>query len=74
MGPFLFFGDVPGARLPSLKKMKTARHNKANSTGKKSERPNIKEIPKGQFDSFSNIESLYVILFGGAPAKPKSKT
>lgn len=74
LGPFLYFGGVRGEHLPSLEKMKIARHTKGNSSGTKSERPNIRSIPKGQFVALPNIESLFTILFGSAPVKSISKT
>ncbi len=64
LGPFLFFGAGPGAPLPSLEGTKTARHTKGDQDGYKAERPNIREINKGQFSKHESITSLYTALFG----------
>jgi len=64
LGPFLFFGAQPGEPLPSLEGTKTARHTKGDQDGYKAERPNIREINKGQFAKHENITSLYATLFG----------
>ena len=64
LGPFLFFGAQPGEPLPSLEGTKTARHTKGDQDGYKAERPNIREINKGQFAKIESITSLYATLFG----------
>ena len=64
MGPFLFFGGLPGKPLPSLEGFKTARHTKGDKIGYKAERPNIKELNKGQFHKHDSIDSLCNALFG----------
>jgi hypothetical protein len=69
LGPFLYFGGAPGNPLPVLGEMKTARHNKGNATGFKSERPNIKVIPKTGFTTYLTVESLFEALFGAPAAK-----
>lgn len=64
LGPYYFFGAAPGSPLPSLENLKIAKHTKANATGLKSERPNIRILNKGRFTKFDNIDELYVQLFG----------
>jgi hypothetical protein len=66
LGPFLFFGAEPGKSLPSLEGTKIARHTKGDQDGYKAERPNIREVNKGQFTKYDTINSLYVALFGKA--------
>lgn len=68
LGPFLYFGGEPGKPLPSLEAAKVAKHTKANRVGQKSERPNIREIRRREFSSFSTLDGIYVALFGEAPA------
>ncbi|MBE3563948.1 MAG: hypothetical protein IMX05_09600 [Hydrogenibacillus schlegelii] len=64
LGPFLWFGSSPGQPLPDLTGFKTVKHTKANSKGEKTERPNIKEIPKGKFEVVESILELATKLFG----------
>ena len=64
LGPYLFFGGRPGEPLPSLENAKIAKHTKGDSTGSKSERPNIRELNKGSFVSYASISDLYRALFG----------
>ncbi len=63
LGPFLFFGNKPGRPLPCLESYKTAKHTRANSTGHKAERKNIKTVSKNKFTTLSTVEEVYKILF-----------
>lgn len=64
LGPFLFFGGEPGVKLPSLDCHKTSKHTKGDSTGHKSERPNLRVVPKGAFRTLDTIDDLWTALFG----------
>lgn len=66
---FLWFGGLPGEPLASLEKFKTATHNKRNAQGVKTDRPNIKDLPKSAFTRVDNIESLILQLFGTQPGR-----
>jgi hypothetical protein len=66
LGPFLFFGGAPGTPLPSLDAMKIAKHMKGDQDGFKAERPNIRELNKGHFVSYSSVKEIYGVLFGNA--------
>ncbi|MDA7492635.1 DUF429 domain-containing protein [bacterium] len=61
---YRFFGGVPGQPLPSLDSFSTAKHTKGNKDGVKAERPSIREIPKGQFESVATTTKLIHRLFG----------
>ena len=63
LGPFLFFGGPAGHPLPSIVGFKTARHTKANAEGTKAERPEIREIAKGQFSRYESVQEIYELLF-----------
>ncbi len=63
LGPFLYFGAEAGQKLPSIEELKIAKHNKGNKDGLKAERPNIRVIPKGRFESISTIDAIYEKLF-----------
>lgn len=64
LGPFLFFGGIPGAPLPSLDGFRIAKHTKGDKDGVKAQRPNLREIPKGRFVKIPSVEALYKALFG----------
>jgi len=66
LGPFLFFGGAAGYPLPSLDRFKVAKHTKANAEGFKAERPEIREIPKGQFCKYESVHEIYELLFKNA--------
>lgn len=60
---FKWFGSVPGHPLPSLPE-KIAKHSKGNADGVKVERPNIRVLNKGAFDTILGFEALADRLFG----------
>ena len=64
LGPFYFYGGAPGEALPGLEGAKVARHVKGDQYGNKAERPNIRDLNKGQFTAYPTIEALYLALFG----------
>lgn len=64
LGPYYFFGSPPGLPLPSLKNKKIAKHTKGDSTGNKTERPNIRELSKGDFECYESAQDIYQALFG----------
>ncbi|SHM43536.1 hypothetical protein [Phytopseudomonas punonensis] len=64
LGPFLFFGGLPGEPLADLQAFKVAKHTKANVQGVKAERPNIRVVPRASFARIESIEALYAELFG----------
>ena len=70
LGPFLFFGGMPGEPLPTLADAPIGKHTKGNKTGFKAERPNIRVINKGQFNRFDTMDEVYSALFG--PASPNT--
>ena len=63
LGPFLFFGNAAGYRLPNLRNFKSAKHTKANEKGIKNKRPNIVEIPKCKFQKCERVPEIYRLLF-----------
>ena len=64
LGPFLFFGEEPGQRLPDLKSFGVSKHTKGTAQGVKTQRPNFRDVPKGRFRRFDTIEELWLALFG----------
>jgi hypothetical protein len=63
LGQFLFFGGSAGSPLPSIEGFKVAKHTKGNAEGIKAERPEIREIPKTKFVSYSTAREIYDQLF-----------
>ncbi len=67
LGPFLWFGGGPGRPIPPLGD-ELARHTRADHTGMKTFRPNLRVIKKGRFRELSTIEEVARELFGVGPA------
>jgi hypothetical protein len=66
LGPFLFFGGTPGSPLPCIDGFRVAKHTKANAEGVKAERPEIREVRKGQFQKYETVQDIYELLFKNA--------
>ena len=64
LGPFYWFGGLPGEPLPDISEFKTAIHTKSNAEGVKGERPNIRVIKKSQFEKLGTIDEVIDKLFG----------
>jgi hypothetical protein len=64
LGPFLWFGDRPGKKLLMLPEFKIGRHTKGDSKGYKAERPNVRIVPKKNFQRVNSVAQLVVHLFG----------
>jgi hypothetical protein len=60
---YLFWGSNRQELLPNIGKYKIAKHTKANSSGIKKQRQNIRIIPKGDFIEINSIEGLFEKLF-----------
>lgn len=67
LGPFLWFGRGPGEPLPDIRDFRVARHTKADTKGHKAQRPNLRVIPKGRFETLSSISQVVHRLFGIPP-------
>lgn len=66
LGPFLFYGDVPGKPLPSITGFKPAKHTKANAQGIKSLKPGLAVVPRTRFKRLGSVQDVYDALFVGA--------
>ena len=64
LGPFYFLGGMAGKPLPSILGEKVAKHTKGDQDGHKAERPNIRELNKGDFTKYETIHDIYNVLFG----------
>lgn len=62
LGPFLWFGGRPGEPLPPLGD-RIGKHTKADSTGTKGPRPNIRILKKVQFLTVPTIDDVVKVLF-----------
>lgn len=63
LGPYLWFGAAPGHGLPPLGD-KVARHSKADSSGHKAERPNLRIVPRRCFTELKTMDEVIDVLFG----------
>lgn len=63
LGPFYFFGGCAGEPLPSIENKKIAKHTKGDQDGHKAERPNIRELNKGNFVCYKTVQEIYDVLF-----------
>lgn len=64
LGPFLWFGGMPGAKLPPLGN-RVGKHTRGDSTGNKAKRANIRIISKGQFIALTTMDDVVDALFVG---------
>ena len=64
LGPFYWFGGLPGAPLPDIMNFQVAKHKKANAQGKKSDRPNLRRIPRSKFTQIDSMDDVIERLFG----------
>jgi hypothetical protein len=63
LGPFLWFGGGAGKPLPPLGN-RVARHAKADKSGVKAKRPNLRVVGRGAFTPLKAIEDVVEKLFG----------
>jgi hypothetical protein len=64
LGPFLWFGGLPGTPLPDIMSFPVAKHTKGNAQGVKAERPNIRVLKRAVFEQVASIPELVRRLFG----------
>lgn len=70
LGPFLWFGGLPGERLPDIQSFPVARHTKGNALGVKAERPHIRVLKRAVFEQVASIPELVQRLFGQLALAP----
>lgn len=63
LGPYEWFGNRPGTRLPELGDQ-IAQHTKATAQGVKNERSAIRILNKGQFENGLDLPTIVDRLFG----------
>jgi len=71
LGPFLWFGGLPGQPLPDLQGFKIAKHTKANSKGVKLPRTAIRVLPHTRFTKVADVAELAERLFGSKASHPR---
>ena len=64
IGPFQFFGGLPGERLPNISGFKAAKNPRPNMQGVKTERPAHRCVPLTRFERLASLELLAERLFG----------
>ncbi len=70
LGPFLWFGGVPGQPLPDIRTFPVAKHTRGNAQGMKGARPNIRVLKRAVFEQVASIPELVGRLFGQVAAPP----
>jgi hypothetical protein len=65
IGPFLWLGAEPHQPLPALGE-RIAKHTRADSTGVKKERPNMRSVPRTRFRTLATMDDVTRELFGMA--------
>ena len=63
LGPYLWFGGTCGERLPDLGD-RVSRQPRADSTGRKAERPGMRKLARTRFKSIEGIDGVARALFG----------
>jgi hypothetical protein len=61
---FLWFGGLPGQKLPDISGNAIGKHAKGNSHGTKTQRPMIRVIPRGTFTRVDGVGAIIEKLFG----------
>ena len=64
LGPFLWFGGLPGQPLPDITHYPFAKHTKGNAQGVKTVRTNIRGLKQKVFTKVGSVEELVERLFG----------
>lgn len=64
---FLFFGGLPGKRLPDLTKFKVAKKSRGTAEGVKTDRRSVRLVPRSEFQTVGSLKELLVHLFGELP-------
>lgn len=67
LGPFFWFGSLPGERMQDIGNFPRAKHTKGNAHGVKAERPNIRVLKRADFQEVETIPELVKRLFGELP-------
>jgi len=64
---YRWFGAAEvGRPLPDIHLLKAATHTKGDSTGKKSERPNLRSVGRQHFTDIDSLDHLLALLLGNA--------
>jgi hypothetical protein len=60
---FYFFGNAPGKRLPDIRKMPVALNPRRSLAGR-TQRKNVRNLPKKRFERVDTVEGVAKRLFG----------
>lgn len=61
---YLWFGGAPGEPFPDIRHLKVAKQTRSNTSGVKTERPNLRILPRGRFQKIPTLDALLYQLFG----------
>lgn len=68
LGPFLWFGGLPGERLPDISNYPNPKRATHNAGGVRPIRKNHHVLPPAAFTKLKSIDEVVVRLFGDLPA------
>jgi hypothetical protein len=69
LGPFRWFGNKPGEKLPDLSRYPHPKRATHNSKGVRPLRANHRQVPKSDFLRLEKIEDVVTHLFGKIPSE-----
>ena len=67
IGPFLWFGGPPGARLPDISTYASSKRTTRNAEGVRPLRKLHHEVPRAAFTELKTVSEVVVRLFGDLP-------
>ena len=63
LGPFYWFGNSAGQPLPTISGFPYAKATRADSTGLKKDRTNLRRVPRSAFTRVDTLEQITSLLF-----------
>jgi hypothetical protein len=70
IGPFLWFGGLPGQPLPGISSFLHGKHTKGNAHGVEAVRPNIRVFKRNVFRQVASVPELVERLFRAIAVAP----
>jgi hypothetical protein len=67
LGPFRWFGGLPGERLPDISKYPNTKRTTHNAEGARPVRKNHHDLPRSAFAELKTVDDVIVKLFGEIP-------
>ena len=61
---YYWFGNAPGAPMPSIEAFKISTRVTPDASGKRPARPNYREVPFSKFDRLASLDDVLRTLLG----------